>query len=1121
MIEFYLGESSTGKSYEILKQIKHYAEKGYKVIYLVPEQYNLQAEKDLIQKMNLDGLINIDVLSFDWLSNRVIQKTGGLKEVEIDEFGKNMVLRKLFEEEKNNLSFYTKSANKFGFIQKFSQLFSKIKINGLDDETLEKALSASKEDTYFEMKTKDIYYMYERYETFLKNKYFDESDKLNYLLEHIESTSFFENSVVFIDEFSGFNVQQLKVIEKIFQMAKRTIVALCLNPTFEKVEPFNNVRQTYLQLQEIVEHNYLAHEVRGFINIKNTSQEIQFLTNQIYEYSPKQYDVIPEGVKGAIGTNIYEELEMVSEQIVKLIRSKEIKWKEIAVICPDLDTYKIGFKSVFEAYNIPYFIDKKQEIFNNPLIQFIISLLKMYEKHFRYKEIFSLVKTDFTNLTKDEAEILENYVLEYGIRGNLWFSTFTRGSNDLSEKQLEEINEIRRRFIEPFESFKETFSKSELDISEFTIKLYEFIKEYGLEIKLEEWIFKLREEKVYEQVNENIQIWNIIMNIFDQFVELFNAKKMTLKEYIRVLEEGFKTYEIGILPMLKDEVFVGDIYRSKLTDIKALFIVGINDGLFPQKIDSNGIFSDEEKKLLKANGLDLKNDREYKIFEENYKIYKLLSKPSEFLMFSYSLSDLEGKALRPSILIDKVENIFPKMSFEMRLFPEEKDALVAPIPALSVLIEKLQKGLHGKKIEPLWFELYHWYKEKGYLKDDWLVRALYHNNQLKNIDRTFVEKLYELPLKTSVTRLNTFVECPFKHFVKYGLKPKELKEYTVDFPDLGYMFHRSIEEFSKRLYQEKLTWREIKEEQIEAYLYDIIGEVTDQYYEGIFNDNYRNKYFKKKIMRVVKRSITTLREHILKGEFNPTAFELDFSLENGVKPIVIELSDGNQLIVEGRIDRLDTYTEGDNTYIKIIDYKSGSADFDLSDIYYGTKLQLMVYLDALMRNAKYFGMKEVIPAGVYYFKINDPIISYDNQKDLEQALFEQMKMSGLGVKDLNIIKKIDSEVDVKRKSDVINVRLKKNDGFYSYSDVIEKEDFNLLLDHVRSFTKEVGNEILKGKSTIRPIKKSYNRKACDYCDYKSICQFDQALQDNEYRVLQKMKTKEVLKKLREDGDIND
>lgn len=1117
MIKFYVGKSSTGKSHQMMKELKN--TNGEQLIYLVPEQFNLEAERQLIEKMDLPGLININVLSFDWLIKTILKSIGGINGVELDKFGQSMIIRKILGTYESELVFYKGSVNKKGLIDKFNSLFQKINMKGIEEDFLKNIFVDQVEDDYLKKKSKDILKIYQGYRNYLSEEYLTVDDQFKYVIDIIDSLGYLKNKKIWIDAFHGFNALQLQMIEKMFALCNDVTIALTIDYENREKTPNKNVNETLKKLEEICLENNFEYEMIEFKENNYNHEEIVFLSENIFNYPNDIYSKKVNNIKGFIGNDLYSEVEMVAIELHELIKKEEYSWQDIAIIVSSLDDYQLTIKSVLEEYNIPYFIDKKVSILKNPLIKFIISTLEVYQKHFRYEDIFSLVKTGFTHLTKDESEKLENYVINYGIKGSLWQNDFKRGAKHLSEEELEYINTLREKLMGPFLEFYDSIDKRIDDVSNFTIKYYEFLKEYGLVNALEEWIRQLQDEDLLEEVNENTQIWNIIMKIIEEFVELFKEESLSLKEYIKILKEGITEYEVGILPALGNEVLIGDVHRTKVSDLKVLCVLGMNDGLFPSKIENNDIFSEDEKIIIKNNGLDLQNDLDYKVSEENYLVYRLLSKAKERLILSYALSNNEGKTLRPSIFIDRIKNIFPEINFLSFLNFEsemEKKLLVTEQSTVKYLVSQLRKLIDGYPVDSFWLEVYQWYlnNKEGF---NWIEEALFYDNNLKSIDENFARKLYELPLYASSSRIDSFVDCPFKHFVKYGLSPKEQKNFEVELPDLGIMFHASLEKFGYALQKENIKWEDLTQEKSDAIVSHIVEEITSEYNDELFNENNRNKYYKNKILRVVKQSIWTLRDHVIKGEFKPKAFEIKFTDgSDGLKPVIIDLKNDEKLILKGTIDRLDILESDDETYVRVIDYKSGASDLKLSDIYNGNKTQLIIYLDALINDANYFGFDKIKPAGVYYFKIDDPIVDYETNQLLQERILDEMKLSGIGLKDIDVLSRMDHDLVENKKSSVFDVKLTKNGDFYSNAKVIADEDFYLLRKHVKKHIENVGNKIISGDTNIFPLKKSTQFTACSYCDYLGICQFDRQFTGNDYNVLPNYRDKEVIEKLHED-----
>lgn len=1130
-VRYILGRAGTGKTSLVFKEIKHRLEENTneKLYLLVPEQFTLQTEFDLINKNNLEGIMKVEVLSFELLAQKVFDEMGGLNRIDINELGKIMVLRRLFDEYEGELEIYQKSAQQEGFLSNLCSLISEFKKNDISPDLLKESISSFEEENILKRKLHDISLIYEKFSQYMDGRYTDEEDKLNMLINKIEESSFLNESEVWIDSFSGFTLQEYRILEKILLKAKKVNMTFTLDPKALKEmtrdrELFSPTKETFNKIREIV-HRHGIKETKTILDYDIKKPEgLKHIEKEIYSYPYNKYRDNPIGIEIFSGTNQYTEIENVASKIISLVRDKKYRWKDIALVNGAMDIYGPTIKRVFNEYNIPFFLDEKRSIMNNPIIKLIISALDIVYRNFKYEDVFRFIKTGFSPLTKEEYERLENYVLRFGIKGSRWIEDFTYEIEDLNE-----INEIRNRFIAPFINMKEKI-KSKNHISQLSTIIFQFLEEIKAQEKLDKWIEKLREEGRIEYVNENTQIWNIVMEVFDQLVEILGDINVSLKEYRKILETGFSQYEVGIIPPTIDQVLIGNLERSRSHDIKALFIVGVNDGILPSGFNDEGLLLDDEKAVIKDIGIPISSDSQTKIEEEQFSIYATLSKPSEYLWISYGLSDNEGKALRPSILIERLKKLYPTIVINSDIFKgndeesrkKQSDLISTPISTLKYLIENMRLKIDGNPVDSMWDEVYYWY----YSNRDWkerintMIEGLFYDNQVSYIGKKRAKTLYNAPLKSSISRLEKFVNCPFAHFIDYGLNPQERKEYKIKTPDIGRLFHDSMEKFAKAISLENLDWKELGREKCDDIVEKVIDEIAPEFDNNILLSSHRYKYLVNKLKRVSKRAAWTVTEHIKKGDFTPALYELGFGEGRtyDVPPIIIELPHGDQIKLEGRIDRVDIL-EGDNeSYVRIVDYKSGNKKFSLSEVYYGLQIQLVVYLDAVIENSHRIVINEAHPGGVFYFKLDDPIIetNINDKEAIEKEIMKKLKMDGIIAKDIRIAKAMDNEIEQERNSNVVPVALKKDGDFAKYSSVLEEENINYLINHVRNLIVEIAGEILKGNIKIEPCKID-NRVPCSYCKYSGVCQFDKNFENNRYRVINKLKDEEVIEKIKSES----
>lgn len=1121
-ISFVLGRAGTGKSFSFYKKIKDRLNEvqDNKLILIVPEQFTLQAERDLIEFLGLSGIMNVEVHSFTRLAHKVFNEVGGITKVNINDQGKQMVLRKILEESYKDLVIYKKAAIQTGFVESLNKMLAELKKYDISPHDLRQKIAHSNNDL-LSQKLSDIALIYEKFNSFLLEGYLDSEDYLNLLINKIEESEFIRGSEVWIDGFYSFTPQTYKIIEKLFLSAKDVNISLTIDKKEEKIrdnDVFYITNKTLEQLQLFVKKHQLdaKYVVLNPLDQKflNKSPELSHLEKELFSYPYKSYSGEVFNINIFSSMNIYSEIEQAAAQIIALARENDFRWKEISLVCNCLDVYGPYIKRIFKEYDIPFFFDEKRSILDNPITQLVLSALEVVRKGYRYEEMFKYLKTGFSNIGQEDCELLENYCLQCGINGNEWKKQFSKGSHSYD---IEFINHLRESVIKPLVQLEKEI-KGKKTVLDITTALYKFLENIKVHENLEKWIEKLRRKNEFEYVNENTQIWNTIIETFDQLVEILGHHELSLIEYIKILESGFTVIELGIIPTTIDQVLVGSIQRSKSHQIRALFVLGVNDGILPSGKDHSGLLQDEEKLVLKKDGLFLGSDSQTKFYEEKLHIYAAFAKPTEYFWLSYSIADNEGKALRPSILIDRFKRIFDKISIGSDVVNSTKDQLGLVVTAnstLKYLIENLRLNLEGKIISEFWWDVYSWYCEKETWQrvKDGVVTGLFHVNQDFYINSSFAKRLYSFPIKSSVSRFEKYIQCPFSHFVKYGLRPQERKVFKVSAPNIGELFHKAMEEFTRILRTRELNWRNINRHECNLLVEEILESILPFYNDGILLSSFKYKYLITRLKRVCKRAIWTLTEQLQKGNFEFFDHEISFGMNEKYPPILIELSEGEQVFIEGRIDRLDILEEEKDLYVKIIDYKTGIKDFELSDVFYGLQLQLMVYLDAVLTNMQNgWKGKTVNPAGIFYFKIEDPLIKTDESmvEIIETEIRKKLKMKGLVLNDVRIIREMDTKLD--GFSEVLPVGLTKNDRIDSRSSTLDTTAFNKLIKHVRSLLQDIAQEIINGNVTIAPYQKE-RISACRFCQYGSVCQFDSMLKDNKYRIIKSLKDAEVLTKI--------
>ncbi|NLO83509.1 MAG: helicase-exonuclease AddAB subunit AddB [Clostridiales bacterium] len=1127
-IHYITGRSGAGKTERVYQEIRTALENGEKrLILIVPEHFTLQAERTLIQKLDQPGILDAEVLSFSRLAYKVFNTVGGIAKTRINNQGRHMILRKLLDELRDDLRVYRSVSARDGFIEKINDLLVELKRHDISPQMLYEQAEKEGNSGLLPDKLKDIALVYDSFNKYLADKYLDPEDEINVLIERMEEADFLKGARVWLDGFDYFTPRDIRVIDKLLALVKSLTITFTIGDeeTDTDLDIFKSHQLSLKKIRALAEARRIEEQftyLSPYSNeeyIANKAPEIRHLEQEIYKYPYRQYSGKVENLKVFAANNLESETEMLAAQIISLVREKGWRFNQIAVVTADMESYGSIIKRVFSEYGIPFFMDEKRPVIQNPIIDVVLVSLRVVYYHYSFEDVFRLLKTGFFQADASDIELLENYCLEFGIRGQRWHEEFNLGGDvyDLSR-----LNRLRKEIMTSFLALEKGV-RGEKNIADMVKALYEYLTAINLQERIKARIDELKQKGLFDRVYENAQIWNIVMETFEQLVEILGDQRVSLKEFMRILEAGFSSLEVGIIPTTLDQVLVGNIQRSKNHDVKALFILGCNDEVLPSVMPEHDLLSEEERDLLQERGMELGSNSILRSSEEKFSIYTAFSTPSDYLWVSYALADMEGKALRPSILIDRLKKLFKNLEIASDVIWNEeieKHLIATPDSTYKYMVANMRQYADGKPISKLWLQLYSWYHQKDEWKEkrDELKRALFYRNQVQPIGRCMAKELYSSPIRASVSRLEQYIRCPFAHFIRYGLRPREQNRYEVAAPDVGELFHLSIESFVKKLEEEAVDWRSVDDDKCEELIEEIMEELIPQHKHGVLLSTGRYKYLCNRLKRVSKRAVWLLTDHIRRSSFSPLGNEVSFGTRGTYPPIEIELTNSEKILLEGRIDRADIYIDGKDVYINVIDYKSGNQNFDLSDAYFGLNLQLLVYLEALLNFKQQSIEGRARPGGIFYFKIDDPLINSQEQLDeeaIKKEIRKKLKLKGLVLKDINIVRKMDRTIE--RYSEVLPVRIKKDETFYDSSSLLSENEFINLLAHVKNLIKEIGESLLSGHIDIMPVKKG-KETACRYCSYTGICQFDSKFRDNRYRTVPRLKKKDIIERLTRDEE---
>ncbi|GAE90733.1 ATP-dependent nuclease [Acetivibrio straminisolvens JCM 21531] len=914
-LRFIYGRAGSGKTRFCLEELKSKinAKVAHPLVLLVPEQFTFQTEKDLIGVLGTGGILKTEVLSFRRIAYRTFNEAGGITYPHIHPAGKCMILYRILDKMKGSFRVFSKAADRQGFVNTLSTLITEFKKYNITPKDLENVSKELNEDNPVKEKLTELTQIYDLFEKTLEERYRDPDDDLALASKKLGETALFDGAEVWIDGFTGFTPQEYEIIGQLMRKAQRVNISFCtdcLDGGLNDTDIFSSIKTAYRKLVKMAKEDGIPVEPVVVLNNKplfrfSKSPELSHLEQYLYAYPYKTYNEKTKDISLFSSVNIFAEVEACARDIIGLCRDRGMRFREIAVVAGNLDGYEKLIEAVFSEYGIPCFIDRKVDIVNHPLVRLIMSMLDIFIENWSYEAVFRYLKTGLTGIDQKSIDRLENYVLACGIRGGRWTEEKewrmipglipNEKSREEVRELLEDINSIRAQVLAPLMEFRKK-TKGKKKASDFCASLYDFLCTLGIPEKIEDAVEKFRKSGNLNLANEYSQVWNAVMDVFDQTVEVMGDETFGIERFANILEIGFGECKIGLIPASLDQVLVASLDRSRSHEIKALYILGANDGVFPPAVIEEGILSDQDRAVLRNAGIELSSDTRTQAFDGQYLVYRALAIAGSYLRISWSIADHEGRTLRPSLVISRLRKLFPNITETSNILPsnsvsEEMELLSGNSPAFKSMVSALRQKADGKEIQPIWQEAYRWFAAQ----DEWnrkcqaIRLAFEYKNLAQPISRDKIAALYGEPAVSSVSRLEKYTACPFAFYVQYGLGAKERQVYSLRPPDVGTFMHAVIEKFSKIVSKGNISWREFDRE----WCYEKVSEIVDEMLEKMQGSGIaasrRYMALVVRLKRVVARAVWLIAEHIRRSSFEPVGYEVGFGEKEKYPPIVIEL----------------------------------------------------------------------------------------------------------------------------------------------------------------------------------------------------------------------------------------
>lgn len=1113
-VRFLLGASGSGKSRQIYNEIIQASikepERNFYLI--VPEQYTMEAQRELVTMHPAGGMMNIDAIGMNRLAYRVFDELGISTGQVLEDFGKSMLIKKILCEQQDTLHVYGSYYDKLGFVDEMKSMMSEIFQYNIKQDTIDEIMEQIPEDSVVAGKMQDIRHIYEEFEAFAGERYIVAEQLVELLTRHVGQSKLVCGSSLYFDGFTGFTPVQLELVEKLMTCADDLTFSFTLDDRDQKYEHIKDYELFYLTKTTIKKLTEAAAAagveiespvvLPGTINYRlGENRELFFLERNLFRSPYQKWKQPLERIHLTATGDAQDEIVFVASTIRRLVREKGYHYKDIAIVAGDLEQASHIYERVMNEYEIPVFIDANACLKANPCAETIRSVLAVLADDFSYDSVFRFLKAGMTDLSFEDIELLENYALKRGVRG---YSRWNRAVSENYEKTSPvNIEEIRQAFMKMFGDIRKVFADKKAVTKDYVEALYDFLLQIHMYEKLEARKNELYEENRINEGDAYGQIFEKTVRLFDKIAELLGDTKMSVKEFYEIVDTGLSDIEVGVVPPTVDRVLIGDITRSRLNHIKVLFFTSVNDGIVPKAPKKGRILSDRDRDILSDCGLELAPSDKQNSYIEQFYIYTILTKPSDHLYISYHKLSASLESMRPSYLLGRISNIFPSLQ------AEEYDAASCMPDTVNRSLRRILRAEDSEDAESR--ILTRILTEKGFAGE---LTAIYKGRTYRNVAEQLppetIALLYGRYLHASVSKLELYARCGFAYFLKYGLRLKEREMYQVDVRNVGVILHSVMEGLFKQVRDTRNNdWENFPEDERMLMVTELVNRAAEESAGDFFEDNARNAYMLQMIERMAQTSAGMLQKHIRLGSMKPGMLEKTFdSAKDEVGSYLFELPNQIQMSINGKIDRVDVEEEDGTVYIKVIDYKSSTRKLSLEEVLNGEQLQLVTYSAIAYEIEKMiYPDKNIQIAGLLYYSFDDPVIEiesseidtgteqpeFSDQEKLDAERMEKMKLQGFVNESPAVIQKMDHTCNQS-----LPVKLDKNGDIKKSENVVSADQIRTIMELTRENIEELGSQIAEGKIAIEPYKNKSNT-GCDYCEFKNICHFDVKNGGNQYR----------------------
>ena len=1138
-VQFILGRSGTGKTRCCIRAIVDalLEQSEQELILLVPEQASYQAERAILADERIAGYSRLHVLSFDRLQFMLLGKNTAMPR--LSRIGRQMIVHRILRDNQGKLQLFGAETTWSGLSRQMAQTITELHQYAKTPDDVEKLLSELAKDERHHlaaMKFADIGLVLREYLKFIEGDFIDPDAQLMRACGAVSASNLAKGAKLWVDGFAGFTTAEFAILAELLKMVKDTYIALCLdpsnidlkNPDIEKLDAvglFNPTERVFCSLFELVKKSRLKVAeplILGRAIRFSQCRELAHVERHVFELQAPKVPA-SDNIRIVSAPNERAEVQFVGRQILRLVREKDFRYRDIAVIASDIDRYEHYIRAYFDDYGVPYFIDKRRPLNHHPVVQLVSSALQAVTGGFMYGDIFAYLKADLVPIKSYDIDLLENYCLAFGISARDWQSDnpwcFAGPDNERFDER--QINDIRMKVSRPLLEMRDGLCPADeqaksLGAEEFTRVIFNFLEQLDVKETIGSWIMQANEKKDLAIADEHRQFYNQFLDIFDELVEVFAGQTMKAEDYLAILHSAFSQLTLAFIPPALDQVLVGSIERSRHPDLRAVFLIGTTQRQFPVPVASDSILTDDDRIAAESADFPLAATSSQTLAERQYLAYIAFTRPSEFLWVTYPSVDDKGAAVPRSQFIGDLESLFENLGEEsiagkaidienVRSEAELADLLCSRLGRDQFLPEAGNDSHYDELLDAICSD-----EQLAELGSKVLFSLNYDNRA--SLDSDIVEELFSRRIKSSATRLGTFAACPYQYFARYTLDLKERQEFKFEPLDLGSFYHRVLDALLKRLDAEGKDFAATDDCELISFLREEIEKITqkDSFISNFISRRGYNEFIINSAGRILEDCVMAIAQMVRAGSFRPKFSEVSFGKVGDTRETLgnceLVLADKRVLSLDGKIDRLDFADVGDEKITLVFDYKRRETSFGWSEFCHGLDMQLPIYMLAV-RNAADTGNKNV--AGAFYMpiEVSPKKATLGELSDRSDSFDYKAK----GIFDGEFYRQLNGRTD-SGWSRFYNFCVTAKDeqyGNYAKSGALKPNDFEKLLRFTGQRIIQLAQEIVSGRIDVSPYRLG-QVSPCSYCKYKPVCRFD--WQINDYNFLESLSKSQVLER---------